>query len=169
METLAAPDTTWEVRVRWGNRRLEASVLDGRGRRTLSLGDSKEDDVPLGHAGQVRFEWTEGGLEVRFTAGVRGTLKQQGDAPASLSSLVQKGVVKESDGAWTLRLDVRDELTLQVGTLTIEARRGRGRFRRLPFDAGVLVMVALAVLAVAVIIASVARPPEGPKLHWLKR
>lgn len=169
METSAAPDSSWEVRVRWGNRRLEASVLDGRGRRVLSLGDEKDDDVPLGHPARVRFEWSEGALRVRFTAGVKGTLRQRGDAPASLSDLVQRGVVKEDGAEWVLLLGGTDELALSVGTLRVEARRGRGRFQRLPFDARVLVMIALAVLAVGVIIASVSRPPEMPKLHWLKR
>lgn len=169
METSAAPDTAWEVRVRWGNRRLEASVLDGRGQRTLSLGDEKGDDVPLGHPARVRFEWTEAGLQVRFTAGVKGTLRQRGDAPASLSDLVQRGVVKEDGASWLLTLAGTDELVLSVGTLRIDARRGRGRFQRLPFDARVLVLVALALLAFGLVLASVARPPEMPKLHWLKR
>ncbi|GMU62461.1 MAG: hypothetical protein AMXMBFR34_42240 [Myxococcaceae bacterium] len=169
METLPAPDTTWEVRVRWGNRRLEASVLDGRGRRTLALGDQKHDDVQLGHPGHVRFEWTEAGLVVRFTAGVMGTLRQRGDAPVSLSDLVRKGVVKEDGTSWVLRLQGTDALALTVGTLSIETRRGRGRFVRLPFDARVLVLVVLAVLAVALVIASVSQPPELPKLQWLKR
>lgn len=169
METSPAPDTSWEVRVRWGNRRLEAAVLDARGRRTLSLGDAKDDDVPLGQPVQVRFEWTARGLAVRFTAGVRGTLKQRGDDPASLSDLVQKGVVKEDGAAWVLLLDGDDALRLTVGTLTIDAQRGRGRFARLPFDPRVLVLLALALLAVALIVASVSRPPEMPKLHWLRR
>ncbi|MEW5743411.1 MAG: hypothetical protein AB1938_31160 [Myxococcota bacterium] len=169
MDTQPAPDTTWEVRVRWGNRRLEASVLDGRGRRTLSLGDQKHDDVPLGHPGHVRFEWTETGLEVRFTDGVKGTLRQRGDAAVSLSDLVQKGVVKEVGTSWVLRLQGSDALVLTVGTLSIEARRGRGRFVRLPFDVRVLALVALALLAVVLVIASVSRPPELPKLHWIKR
>jgi hypothetical protein len=168
VETSAAPDTAWKVRARWGNRRLEAAVLDGHGQRRLSLGDEKEDSVPLGYPARVRFEWTEAGLQVRFTAGVKGTLRRRGDAPASPSDVGQRGVVKEDGASWLLTLAGADDLVLPVGTLRVGARRGRGRFQRLPFDARVLVMIALAVLAVWVVIASVAKPPELRKLHGLK-
>ena len=128
-------------------------MLDEGGRRTLSLGDGRDDDVQLGQPVKVRFEWTPLGLVVRFTSGVRGTLAQRGDASVSLSELVQKGT---------------DDLRLTVGALTIDARRSRGRLVRLPFDARVLVLVTLALLAVGLILASVAREPEMPKLHWLR-
>ena len=84
-------------------------------------------------------------------------------------ALLDQGVVKEDGAAWVLLLDGDDALRLAVGTLTIDARRGRGRFARLPFDARVLVLLGLAPLAVALIVASVSRPPEMPKLHWLRR
>jgi hypothetical protein len=169
METAAAPDTTWEVRVRWGDRRLEAVVLDGRGRRSLSLGDGEADDIQLGHSAQVRCEWDEGALRVRFSSGVTGTARLRGDGPASLTDLVHRGVVREDDAGWEVRLAESDELELLAGRLRIEVRRGRGRFQRLPFDARVLALIVLAALAVGVILASVSRPPELPKLRWLKR
>lgn len=169
MKTEAAPQSVWAVRVRWGNRRLAAELLDGRGRHELSLGDSPDDDVTVGAPVRVRFTWSEQGLGVRFSAGVTGTVSLRGDHPVSLSSLVERGVVREEKQEWTLSMAGDDALVLRIGTLSVDVRRARSRFVRLPLDARALLMIVLALIAVAVVVASVLAPAEGPKLHWLKR
>ncbi|MDX2013940.1 MAG: hypothetical protein SFW67_27330 [Myxococcaceae bacterium] len=169
MKTVVAPDSAWEARLRWGSRRLTAEVLDGRGRTTLKLGDGPGDDIAIGSSARLELTWVPTGLEVRFSAGVEGEVSTRGDAARTFSELVRTGRVKESAEGFVLTLDAAEVLTVRIGTLIAEVRRARGRFPRLPIDATALVFIALALLGVGIVLASVMAPPEGPRLHWLKK
>jgi hypothetical protein len=169
MKTVAAPDSAWETRLRWGSRRLTAEVLDGRGRTTLALGDGPDDDIAIGSSARLTLTWKPTGLEVRFSAGVEGEVSSQGDAARTFSELVRTGRVKEVGDGFLLELTEGDVLTLRIGTLIAEVRRARGRFPRLPIDATALVFILLALLGVGIVLASVMAPPEGPRLHWIKK
>ena len=169
MKTLAAPDSAWEARVRWGSRRLTAEVLDGRGRTTLKLGDAPGDDIAIGSSARLELTGLPTGLEVRFSAGVEGELSSPGDAGTTFSELLARGRVKEAGDAFLLHLDAGEDLTVRIGTLIAEVRRARGRFRRLPLDASALVFILLALLGVGIVLASVLAPAEAPTLRWLRR
>jgi hypothetical protein len=169
MKTVAAPDSAWEARLRWGSRRLTAEVLDGRGRTHLSLGDGPEDDVAIGSAARLELTWTPEGLEVAFTPGVEGELSRHGDRAATFSELAATGRLTEQGQRFRLRLEPGDALTVRIGTLIVEIRKARGRFARLPLDARALVFIALALMAVGIMLASVMAPPELPRLYWLKK
>lgn len=169
MKTVAAPDSAWEARLRWGSRRLNAEVLDGRGRTTLRLGDGPEDDVAIGSAAKAQLTWTPTGLEVRFSTGVEGEVSFHGDGAKTFSELVASGRVKESPDGFVLTLATGEVLTMRIGTLIGEVRQARGRFPRLPLDAQALVFIALAVIAVGIMLASVMAPPELPRLYWINK
>lgn len=169
MRTVAAPDSTWETRLRWGSRRLTAELLDGRGRTRLTLGDGPADDVAIGSSARVELTWLPQGLDVGFTAGVEGELSRYGDRARTFSELAATQRLTESGQRFHLRLEPGDALTLRIGTLIVEIRQARGRFRRLPLDARALVFVALALMAVGIMLASLMAPPELPRLYWLKK
>jgi hypothetical protein len=169
MKTVAAPGSGWEVRLRWGSRRLNAEVLDGRGRTTLRLGDGPEDDVAIGSSARVVFDWRPDGLGVHVTPGVEGELSVRGDHPRTFSELSAAGRLDEVGGGFRLALAEGDELTLRIGTLIVEVRRARGRYPRLPIDARALVFIALALMAVGIMLASVMQPPELPRLYWKQK
>lgn len=135
MKTAAAPASAWEVRMRWGDRSLEAEVVDGRGRKTLSLGEREEDDFVIGNGARLHFTWTENGLEVRFSTGIAGTGSIKGAEPVSLGQLVERGVVKESSDGYFVTLAAGDSLALEIGGQHIEVRQTRGRVARLRIDA----------------------------------
>ncbi|MBL8910656.1 MAG: hypothetical protein JNM17_08150 [Archangium sp.] len=135
MKTAAAPASAWEVRMRWGDRSLEAEVVDGRGRKTLSLGEREEDDFVIGNGARLHFTWTENGLEVRFSTGIAGTGSIKGAEPVSLGQLVERGVVKESSDGYFVTLAASDSLALEIGGQHIEVRQTRGRVARLRIDA----------------------------------
>jgi hypothetical protein len=159
-----APGTTWEVRLRWGSRRLAAELL-GVDRTTLTLGNDAGDDVDTGSTARLKFELTPGGLVVDFSLGVTGTASLHGDSAVSVGQLVERGAVSELlPGTWRLTLTEKDQAKLVVGMLVVEVRRAQGRFRRLGFDPRVLVLVGLAVLAIAALVASVAAPTPPPHL-----
>ncbi len=143
MKTTTAPANAWVVRMRWGDRSLEAEVIDGRGRKTLSLGERKEDDFVIGNGARLHFTWQETGLEVRFSTGVAGSGSLQGAGPVALGQLVERGVVKESGDAFTLTLGPGDSLSLQVGAQVIEVRQAKSRIARLSID----VVATLALIA----------------------
>jgi hypothetical protein len=167
-----APGTTWEVRLRWGSRRLTAEVL-GLARRELSLGDRRDDDFDTGAPARLEFALAEdGALRLAFSTGVAGTVSLAGDRPAPLGQLTQRGVAVElpregPEPLWALTLRERDQAALKVGALTVEVRRARGRLRQLPFDARVLLGVALGLLAIGLIVASVLAPHRGANPKWL--
>lgn len=168
----AALSDAWEVHVRWGTLRVAAEVLDGRGRRALSLGDGAEDDVALGSPARIRFAWRPGHLDVRFTGDVSGTLQLKGDAPATLSQLAKRGLVKEADHDFTVTLGDGDEVNFEVGTLTIRVRQVRARFARavdLQSLAVAVLLVAFALASVGAAVVSFGVKGSGPKLEWLKR
>jgi hypothetical protein len=169
MKTLAAPDSAWEARLRWGSRRLTAEVLDGRGRTTLKLGDGPEDDVAIGSTARAVLTWTPNGLELRFTPGVEGELSSRGDRAKTFSELVQEGRVKESPEGFSLVLKPDDAATLRIGTLIAEIQKARGRFPRLPIDGRALVFLVLAVIAIGLMVASIMAPAEQPKAEWLHK
>lgn len=135
--------------MRWGDRSLEAEVVDGRGRKTLALGDTETDDFVIGGGAKLGFTWTEAGLDVAFSTGVAGTAKL-GDQPAQpLGVLVERGAVKEHDGRYHLSLEADDALELQVSGQTIHVNRARGRVARLGLDpwATLALVLALGLLA----------------------
>lgn len=121
--------------MRWGDRSLEAEVVDGRGRKTLSLGEREEDDFVIGNGARLHFTWLETGLEVRFSTGIAGTGSLKGDAPVTLGQLVERGVVKEGPEGFFITLGAGDSLALQVGGQHIDVRQARGRVARLRIDA----------------------------------
>jgi len=169
MKTLAAPDSSWEARLRWGSRRLTAEVLDGRGRTTLKLGDGPEDDVAIGSTARAVLTWTPEGLELRFTPGVEGELSSPGDRAKTFSELMQEGRMKESPEGFTLVLRPDDAATLRIGTLIAEIQKARGRFPRLPIDGRALVFLLLALIAIGLMVASVMAPAEQPRPEWLRK
>ncbi len=169
MKTATAPDSSWEARLRWGNRRLSAELLDGRGKTRLSLGDGPDDDVAIGSTARVTLFWVQRGLTVTFTPGVLGTLKERGDTPRSLSELIERGRARECTEGFTLTLEGSDELTLTVGRLVVDVRQAKGRFPRLPIDARAVALLVLAVLAVGLLIAPFVTPNDGPPLNFLKK
>ena len=118
----------------WGDRALEAEIVDGRGRKTLSLGDGPEDDFVIGSGARLRFAWTEAGLDVSFSTGVGGTASIKGGAPVPLGQLVERGVVKENAGTFSVSLSGTDMLMLQVSGQDIEVKQARGRIARLRMD-----------------------------------
>lgn len=120
----------------WGDRALEAEVVDGRGRKSLSLGERPEDDFVIGGGARLLFTWTETGLDVTFSTGVAGTASLKGDAPVPLGQLVERGVVKEAEAPASFRVTLSgtDALMLQVSGQSIEVRQARGRISRLKLD-----------------------------------
>lgn len=120
--------------MRWGDRSLEAEVVDGKGRRTLSLGEGAEDDFVIGNGARLLFTWTEVGLEMRFSTGVTGTVSHKGEPPATLGQLLERGRVKEEGKLFSLLLCGEEALTLQVGGQVLEVKRARGRIARLGVD-----------------------------------
>ncbi|MFT3714205.1 MAG: hypothetical protein QM817_41610 [Archangium sp.] len=141
METAVAPANAWEVRMRWGDRSLEAEVVDGRGRKSLSLGEREEDDFVIGNGARLSFTWVANGLEVKFSTGVAGTGSLKGAEPLSLGQLIEKGAVKEGPDGFSLLLTAGDSLALEVGGQHIEVKQARGRIARLRIDS--LALVAL--------------------------
>jgi hypothetical protein len=162
-----APGATWEVRLRWGNRRLAAELL-GLERRRLTLGNAAGDDVDTGNDARLVCEVTEqGALLVQFSTGVQGTVSVAGDDPITLGQLTQRGLATEAQlatgAAWTLTLRQEDRATLKVGALLVDLRRARGRYQRLHFDYRVLVVLGLALLAVGLLFVSLLTP--APPMH----
>ncbi len=164
MDPTLAPGTTWEVRLRWGSRRLAAELL-GVDRTRLSLGNEPGDDVDTGSPVRLKFELLPQGLVVDFSLGVTGTASVRGDQPVTVGQLVERGAAVElAPGTWRLTLGEKDRATLVVGMLVVDVRRAQGRIRRLGFDPRVLVLVGLALLAIAIMVASIAAPTPTPHL-----
>lgn len=136
--------------MKWGDRALEAEVVDGRGRKALSLGDGPEDDFVIGSDARLKFVWTQAGLDVRFSTGVSGTASLKGDTPVPLGQLVERGVVKELGQDFYFSLSGDDALALQVGAQVVEVRRAPGRIARLSID----LLATLALVAVLVVLAA---------------
>lgn len=148
----------------WGDRALEAEVVDGRGRKTLSLGERAEDDFVIGGGARLHFAWSETGLEVRFSTGVGGTASLKGDAPVPLGQLVERGGVKETDGAYRVTLSGADSLMLQVSGQVIEVRQARGRIARLRIDLWATGALILGLFLLALWLASTILPMQGLNL-----
>lgn len=154
MKTTAAPANAWEIRMTWGDRALEAEVLDGRGRRSLSLGEGEQDDLVIGGGARLLFTWTEQGLDVRFSTGVGGTAALGGQAPLPLGQHVERGAVREAGGEYHLALAGDDALSLRVAGQTISVHRARGRVARLGLDpwATLALVVVLGLLGAWVVV-----------------
>lgn len=150
--------------MRWGDRSLEAEVVDGRGRKSLSLGERGEDDFVIGGGAQLLFTWTESGLEVSFSTGVSGTASIKGEAPVALGVLIERGAVKETAGAYTLSMSGTDALTLQVSGQTIEVRQARGRIARLRIDVWATAALVVGLFLLALWIGSTILPMQGLNL-----
>ena len=106
---------------------------------------------------------------MRFSTGVEGEVSFHGDGAKTFSELVVSGRVKESSEGFLLTLAPGEVLTMRIGTLIGEIRQARGRFPRLPLDAQALVFIALAVIAVGIMLASVMAPPELPRMYWFNK
>lgn len=148
----------------WGDRALEAEVVDGRGRKSLSLGERAEDDFVIGGGAQLQFTWTEAGLDVSFSTGVGGTASLKGAAPVALGLLVERGVVKEAANTFNLSLSGTDALLLQVSGQVIEVRQARGRIARLRLDLWATAALVTGLLLLALWIGMTILPMEGLNL-----
>lgn len=139
--------------MRWGDRALEAEVIDGRGRKSLALGDREDDDFVVAVGTRLDFKWLETGLDVRFSTGVSGTGTIKGSEAVPLGQLVERGVVKEGPEGFTVTLGAGDSLALRVGGQDIEVRQARGRIARLRIDAlaAVALVTVLALLGAWVV------------------
>lgn len=153
--TAPASVTTWMVQVRWGDRRLHAEALDAEGRTQLKLGRGDGADVELGVDAEAKLEWTPLGLRVTLSSGFRGSASLKGDRPVALSALVGRGRARELGNALELFLEPGDALVLSAGALKVDVRPAFLPVRRLPIDVKKLGVLGLAVLAVALVIASV--------------
>jgi hypothetical protein len=164
VKTTAAPANAWEIRMNWGDRALEAEVVDGRGRKTLTLGERLEDDFVIGGGARLHFVWTETGLEVTFSTGVAGTASLKGDAAVPIGQLVERGVVKEAAGEFKMSLSGADVLLLKVSGQSIEVRQARGRIARLSIDVWATMALVTGLVLLAVWIASTILPMRGMNL-----
>jgi hypothetical protein len=135
--------------MRWGDRSLEAEVLDGKSRTALALGDTPEDDFVIGSGAAVRIQWFESKLEVRFSLGIGGTASLKGDAPTPLGQLLERGLMKEGPEGFTVTLMAGDSLALKVGAQTIDIKQVRGRISRVRID----VLATLALVACLTLLA----------------
>lgn len=138
----------------WGDNPLEAEVVDGRGRKTLSLGERAEDDFVIGGGARLHFDWTEAGLDVTFSTGVGGTASLKGGGPLPLGVLVERGAVKETNGVYSVSMSGSDALVLQISGQVIEVRQARGRVARLKLDpwATMALVAGLVLLALWIVI-----------------
>ncbi len=134
MKTTSAAANTWEVRMRWGDRALEAEVLDGRGRKAMSLGSEDGDTFVIGGGARVTLQWAPTGAVVTFTTGFTGTATLHGDTAAPLSALITKGAITEAGDTYTLTLAPGDALELHTGDQVITVQQTKGRVARLSPD-----------------------------------
>ena len=155
MKTAAAPSDAWEVRMRWGDRVLEADVIDSR-KPVLTLGERPEDAFVIAHGARVSLKWNEGGLAVEFSLGVAGNASLKGEPPVSLGTLVERGVIVEREGVYTFALTGNESLEFHVAGQIIDVRRAKARVARVSLDvAAALALVIGLGLLVAWIVATV--------------
>lgn len=135
--------------MRWGDRALEAEVVDGRRKKFVSLGEQPEDTFVIAHGARMKFTWTPSGLDVEFSLGITGTLSMQGDAPVPLSALVTRGDIKERGDVYVFSVKPGDALEFHVAGQTLEVQQTRGRVALLEFDlmATLALVAALSLLA----------------------
>lgn len=155
MKTAEAPTDAWEVRMRWGDRVLEADVIDAR-KPLVTLGERPDDAFVIANGARVSLAWDNGALKVEFSLGVSGTASLKGDAPVALGALVERGVISERDGAYTFSMAGHDALELQVAGQIIDVRRAKGRVNRVSMDlVATLALITGLGLLVAWIVATV--------------
>lgn len=118
----------------WGDRSLEAEVIDGKNRKGLQLGERDEDDFVIAHGARLELTWLSGTLQVRFSTGVAGTAVLGGAPAVPLGQLIQDGKISEKEGLYSLTLGDGDSLSLQVGGPRIDIRQMRARVTRLSPD-----------------------------------
>ncbi len=135
--------------MRWGDRALEAEVVDGRGKKVVSLGEQPEDTFVIAQGARMRFTWTETGLDVEFSLGIAGTVSTKGDAPVPLGVLVERGVITERGDVYVFSAKPGDALEFHVAGQVIEVRQAKGRIARLELDlvATIALVSALTLLA----------------------
>ncbi len=150
--------------MRWGDRSLEAEVVDGRGRKTLSLGDAETDDFVIGNGARLFFKWLETGLEVQFSTGVTGTGSLKGEAPVALGQLVERGLVKEAGQTFSVTLSAGDSLSFQIGGQRVEVRQAKGRIARLDIDLMATLALVAGLALLGLWIASTILPMQGLNL-----
>lgn len=134
MKTTTAPANAWEVRMRWGDRALEAEVIDGRGKKFVSLGEKPEDTFVIAHGANMKFTWSDSGLDVEFSLGITGTVSLQGAAPTSVGQLIERGVIKEVNGVYVFSVKPGDAMEFHVAGQTIQVQQTKGRIARLELD-----------------------------------
>lgn len=155
VKTVGAPADAWEVRMRWGDRVLEADVIDAR-KPLLTLGENPDDAFVIAHGARVSLAWADGALLVEFSLGVSGTASLKGDAPVSLGALVERGVIAEREGRYAFTMSGHDSLEFHVAGQIIEVRRAKGRVARVSRDLmAVLALITGLGLLAAWIIATV--------------
>ncbi len=138
----------------WGDRALEAEVLDARNPH-LSLGDAEHDTFVIAGGAQVKLSWRPEGVEVLFSLGISGQASLGGAPPANLSALVERGVIAEEGPHYRLRLARGDSLALEVAGQRIEVRPAKARVARLQLDLpSTLALVTALVLLAAWIVVS---------------
>lgn len=120
--------------MRWGDRALEAEVIDGRGKKAISLGERPEDTFVIAQGARIELAWTPAGLDVKFALGITGTVSLQGDQPKPLGQLVDRGVIKEVEGSYVFSVKPGDAIEFHVAGQTIDVRTAKGRIARLQLD-----------------------------------
>lgn len=127
--------------MRWGDRALEAEVIDGRGKKALGLGDRETDDFVIADGTRLDMVWQPTGLEVKFSLGVTGTASLKGNAAVPLGQLVERGLVKElgPQQGFTITLGEGDSLALLVAGQNIDVRQAKARVARLGVDTMALI------------------------------
>ena len=150
--------------MRGGDRSLEAEVVDGRGRKSLSLGERAEDTFVIGGGAQLLFAWTQSGLDVSFSTGVTGTASIKGEAAVPLGVLIERGAVKERAGTYSFSMSGTDALSLQVSGQTIEIRQARGRISRLRIDVWATAALVVGLFLLALWLGSTLLPMQGLNL-----
>lgn len=160
LQSVAASGNVWEVRMTWGDRNLEAEVIDGRRRKQLSLGDLDSDDFVIVAGSRMRFTWMPSGLQVQFSSGVSGTARLGGNEPVSLGELVERGLAQESGALFSIFLKSGDSLHLQVGGPTLEVRQAKGRVALLGADTMALAAMIAGFVLIALWLAATILPMQ---------
>lgn len=138
--------------MRWGDRVLEADVVDANKPR-VTLGENPDDAFVIAHGARISLTWDNGALQVEFSLGVSGTASLKGDSPVALGALVERGAITERDGGFAFSMSGQDSLELQVAGQIIDVRRAKGRVSRVSLDlvATIALVTGLGLLAAWII------------------
>ena len=119
--------------MRWGDRVLEADVVDAR-KPLVTLGENPDDAFVIAHGARISLAWDHGALQVGFSLGVSGTASLKGDSPVALGALVERGVITERAGVYAFTLSGEDSVEFHVAGQLVEVRRAKGRVARVSLD-----------------------------------